>query len=454
MANEPSRIPQAWATANTTTNSIPNTTTESGKASWEQGFPLETSLALSAGGVPPKYGDFNGVLQVLSQFAIFQQDGGQFAYDNATDYTAGCLVTGSDGALYECLVANGPGSTVTNPVGDTSGTWGKIATSDELSLYALDANVVKLAGAQTISGSKTFSSTIILAQSEALKRNVDTGYTRMEGATSTSDGAYLDLFGQNHTSYPGYFRLSAMGKHLWGYPDGTLTWNAKGFVYDSGDQTISGNKTIVNSLKFDKTATINGVSTNHSATLAMNGTSLNVGFYDVSSSGWVIAGSPGGTTFTDNAFLAQSGATIKNGAPISGGLTVTGGATISGGITVSGGVTIPITSAVPTYNSGFADYSSTTKVAIIKKGAVCQIHGAVKPTEETASGSFTVCTIPQGYRPVAGITVVQQGSGMNRFLLSVTSNGNVNVERYGTTSSATSVSSGTWLNMACTYICE
>lgn len=191
--------------------------------------------------------------------------------------SAGGYVTAASG------YADTAGGYVTSASGyaDTASAWAASAG-------ATLSNCVTLTGDQSISGTKTFSSTI------------------SGTITSATDASSL----------------------------GGVA--ASGYVTTSGDQTISGNKTIVDNLRFNKTATINGVSTNHSATLSMNGTSLNVGFYDISSSGWVIAGSPNGTTFTDNAFLAQSGATIKNGATISGGLTVTSGATISGGMTVDG----------------------------------------------------------------------------------------------------------------------
>ena len=106
-----------------------------------------------------------------------------------------------------------------------------------------DGDLVKKTGDQSISGTKTFSSAIVSSQPEGLRRNLDNGYLRIEGATSSSNGAYLDLFGTSHGSFPGYFRLSATGKYLLGKPDGTLTWDSKEFVFASGDQTIANHKT-------------------------------------------------------------------------------------------------------------------------------------------------------------------------------------------------------------------
>lgn len=183
MANQPDIIPMAWAANNSTADSIPETTSESGKASWDQGFPVETSLPLSQGGVPPKYGDFNGILNILSQFALFAQAGGQYAWSNALAYGVGSIVLGTDGNLYRAAQE----STAVNPVGDASGKWERVVSQSDLAAISatatqaaaaantaqqtaesaqsavttLDANVVKKSGDQTIGGVKTFSDNAI-----------------------------------------------------------------------------------------------------------------------------------------------------------------------------------------------------------------------------------------------------------------------------------------------------
>lgn len=193
MANQPSFIPSAWAANNSTTETIPATTTESGKASWDQGFPVETSLPLSEGGIPPKYGDFNGVLNVLSQFCVFAQAGGQFTWSSTLSYSVGSIVVGSDGSIYRAVQA----TTNVNPVGDTSGKWERIVSKSDIdaleadiqtamtnasdavsnasaaqsAVSTLGANVVKLSGDQTIDGTKTFSSSVYTEASFLCKQN-------------------------------------------------------------------------------------------------------------------------------------------------------------------------------------------------------------------------------------------------------------------------------------------
>ena len=117
MAN-PTYLAKAFA-ADGAKNDIPETTVTAGKASLSQGFPTETELPLAQGGVPPKRKDFNGILNILSSYAIFQQAGGKFTYDARVDYTPPAIIFyGSD--LWWCVQANGASSLVVTPGTNTS----------------------------------------------------------------------------------------------------------------------------------------------------------------------------------------------------------------------------------------------------------------------------------------------------------------------------------------------
>ena len=110
MANQPNFIPSAFA-ASGDKNTIPASDGGTGAASFAAGFPPKAALPLNAGGVAPDRKDFNGIFNILSQFAEFQQSGGTFGYSATQDYTKGAVVTdGSTGALYVCILANGPGT--------------------------------------------------------------------------------------------------------------------------------------------------------------------------------------------------------------------------------------------------------------------------------------------------------------------------------------------------------
>lgn len=57
------------------------------------------------------------------------QEEGIVTYDPLYDYLVDGVTKGSDGILYQALIANGPSSTVVNPVGDLTGTWKTISQS-------------------------------------------------------------------------------------------------------------------------------------------------------------------------------------------------------------------------------------------------------------------------------------------------------------------------------------
>ena len=121
---QPTKIPVAFADTGDK-NTIPQSTVTPGLASWSIGFPPITSTPFANGGLAPKRADFNGIFNALSAAAIWQQQGGVFAYDNVTDYEVGNIVVYS-GDIYVCLVANGPNSTVKAPTDDT--VWDRIST--------------------------------------------------------------------------------------------------------------------------------------------------------------------------------------------------------------------------------------------------------------------------------------------------------------------------------------
>lgn len=152
--------------------------------------------------------------------------------------------------------------------------------------------------------------------------------------------------------------------------------------------------------------------------------------------GWLINVEPDGSLVTS--------ATATNASSL-------GGVAASGYVTTSDLNTI--TSAAPTFYSGYGDFNAASKVMVYRNGHVCQVTGAARANvAASGTGSQNILTLPAGYRPIAQYTCIQQGSGQNRFLMSVTTGGDVKIERYGVTS-AIAIGSGSWLNMACTFIC-
>ena len=93
---------------------------------------------------------------------------------------------------------------------------------------------------------------------------------------------------------------------------------------------------------------------------------------------------------------------------------------------------------------------------IIHKNAwLCMLTGTVEPTQNLAAGEITLWTIPDdcaAFRPQQRVTVICQGSGLNRFLLAIETDGKIKLDRYGTTGSSGQWPSGCWLNLYACYI--
>lgn len=84
-SQSPTLVPLAFA-ANGTKNAIPEASQigiTPGAASLNDGFPPLTFTPIAAGGVPPAGGDFNGILNLITQSLRWQHAGGQYGYNSA-----------------------------------------------------------------------------------------------------------------------------------------------------------------------------------------------------------------------------------------------------------------------------------------------------------------------------------------------------------------------------------
>lgn len=110
------------------------------------------------------------------------------------------------------------------------------------------------------------------------------------------------------------------------------------------------------------------------------------------------------------------------------------------------------------FGTGFAHYGTIDwKAQYRRVGKVVSVRGAVKNTSaftpNTDNGT-TICTIGDtSCRPSKIYQFVQQGSGMNRMLMRINTNGTINIFRYGTTS-ASQVGANSMLNIHCTFLVD
>lgn len=90
------------------------------KARADDIFGFQQALLAAASIVPSGSADNAVTSQYLNAIRIMAAG---LPYSATVDYPVGVYVKGSDGFLYKALIANGPASTVVNPVGDTTGVW-------------------------------------------------------------------------------------------------------------------------------------------------------------------------------------------------------------------------------------------------------------------------------------------------------------------------------------------
>lgn len=100
-----------------------------------------------------------------------------------------------------------------------------------------------------------------------------------------------------------------------------------------------------------------------------------------------------------------------------------------------------------TLTNAFELYSATANpVQYRKVGKIVYVEGAVKPAGDVSGSgdTYTIFTLPSGYRPANNKYFLCQGSTKNTWLCTVGSNGNVTFSRYGTNTYADPTTS-TWL---------
>lgn len=105
--------------------------------------------------------------------------------------------------------------------------------------------------------------------------------------------------------------------------------------------------------------------------------------------------------------------------------------------------------------SGWQRYSDvmgyTNTPTATRVGRTVQIAGAFKPINQLSAGQYIINQpLPVWARPLNNVTLIHQGSGMNRLLLEVRKDGTILVSRYGTTVDS-AIPSGAWINISCVY---
>lgn len=116
-------IPRIWASGGQTQSPIPEQSTGTNRASYQDGFPSVTSEPIADGGIPPNRLDFNGMGTIFTAYAYAMQQGQYTTFDSSVSskiggYPLGAILWYVDNGvpkyLVQSLVANNSESDLTD----------------------------------------------------------------------------------------------------------------------------------------------------------------------------------------------------------------------------------------------------------------------------------------------------------------------------------------------------
>lgn len=143
--------PTLWTHAlgnNADVSTLPDDTSgTTGLASLQKLFQLINQTPLEAGGIAPSREDINALFKFLGDPVFYMMNGGLWTYSTALDYPIGALVKYNN-AIYECVQANGPSSTLADPT--DAAYWSQIPTMADLGETRFQTSDIKIATSSTI----------------------------------------------------------------------------------------------------------------------------------------------------------------------------------------------------------------------------------------------------------------------------------------------------------------
>lgn len=114
------------------------------------------------------------------------------------------------------------------------------------------------------------------------------------------------------------------------------------------------------------------------------------------------------------------------------------------------------TVTVSTLESEFKPYNdrAVNYPMLYKRNGVVTMSALLSPKEDiaTGTGTHTMFTIPEGYRPLAVYYAIQQGSSNNVWHMTVNTNGTVTFARYRTGDTEKIATVGSWLPFSGTWV--
>ena len=257
-SNIPSKIPLPFGYAAGTgyINPIPVASQigiVNGRASLQDGFPPDTFIPISSGGVPPWGGDMNGILNEITAIQQWQQAGGFFPYDAAfssavTGYPLGAVIQSTSHAGFWISTAE---NNTSNP--DTGGAgWVPDAWYGNQTI-AISGSSITLTNIQaaypilTLTGTMTTSCNLIIPNfvGKWIISNATTGAFTIQAKTAGGSGVNI-----------------AQGASTYIYGDGTNIYFANSSQvasFNGRTGTVTLNSTdVVNALGYAPMVSFNG----------------------------------------------------------------------------------------------------------------------------------------------------------------------------------------------------
>lgn len=157
-----------------------------GSASWDDGFPVDTGIPVSSGGIPPSRKDFNGAFNALSALDIWYSAGAGFLFDatfaaNVGGYPKGARVLRVDNRGYWFNTVDGNS---TNP--DTGGAgWISEGGRAVSSVYASAQQTLNVGNAKVVLDTVEFDDGLWDAANHRFKA-IYAGRYRLSGAVMLS----------------------------------------------------------------------------------------------------------------------------------------------------------------------------------------------------------------------------------------------------------------------------
>lgn len=108
-------------------------------------------------------------------------------------------------------------------------------------------------------------------------------------------------------------------------------------------------------------------------------------------------------------------------------------------------------------------YSSSPRAGVgaVKIGRIAMIFGVVDTQGDGSEKTVTIGDVPNGYygteekpslRPLYPVRVIQQANAMNRFMMTITTSGLIEMSKFGTATELTIPTSNTWTSIFAMYI--